>query len=72
MRHEMSGSSDESDHSSREQKPSRSLMYDASAKHEDVNYNADADDSSRSHHSRNNPSDCGDRGAIISVGNAQE
>ena len=72
MRHEMFGSSDESDHSPRESKPSRSLLYDTSAKHEEFNHNADADDSSRSHHSRKNPSDCGDRGAIISVGNAQE
>ena len=46
--------------------------YDASAKHEDIIHRDDADDSSRSHCSRSNTSDCGDRSASISVGTTQE
>ena len=41
------GSSDESKYSSRESSHSRSHLYDASAKHEDVLHRDDADDSSR-------------------------
>ncbi|CAI5733700.1 unnamed protein product [Peronospora destructor] len=58
-----SGSSDESEYSSRGSNRSRSNSYDASAQHEDVSRRDDADDSSRSHRSRSNPSDCGDRSA---------
>ena len=68
----MFGSSDESDHSPRRSNRSLSHSYEASAKHEGVCRHNDADDSSRSHRSRSNTSDSGDRGAIVHVGTTNE
>ena len=72
LRHEMFGSSDESEHSSRGSNRSRSHSYDASAKHDDVSRHDDVDDSSRSHRSCSNTIYCGDRSASFSVGTTQE
>ena len=72
MRHEIFGSSDESENSSRVSNRSRTHSYDASEKHEDFSHRDDTDDSSRSHRSRSNPSGCGDRSTSIYVGTTQE
>ena len=72
MRHEMFGSSDESEDPSRGSNRSRSHSYDVSAKQEDISRHDDINDSSRSHRSRSNPSDCGDRSASTYVGTTQE
>ena len=72
MRHEIFGSSDESENSSRVSNRSRTHSYDASEKHEDFSHRDDTDDSSRSHRSRSNTSDSGDRGAIVHVGTTNE
>ena len=66
------GSSDESKYSSRESSHSRSHLYDASAKHEDVLHRDDADEPSRIHLSRRYFSDCGNRSAVIYVRTVQE
>ena len=72
LHHDIFGSSDESEHSSRGSNRSRSHSCDASAQHHDVDRQDDVDDSSRSHRNRSNFSDCGDCSAVIYVGTAQE
>ena len=72
LRHEMFGSSDEAEYSSRVSKRLSSHSYDAKSKHDDVTHHDDADDTSRSHRSRNSTSYCGDRSASTYVGTTQE
>ena len=70
--HEIFDSFEESEHLSRGSNRSRSHSYDASAQHEDVSHPDDVDDSSRSHRSRSNASDCRNCSANLYFDTAQE
>ena len=72
FRHEMFGSSDESEHSQPGSERSRSRSQDASTKHEDTSRHGGDNDSSRGRRSRSNSSNCRDRSASTRVGTTQE
>ena len=63
LHYEMFGSSDESEDSSLGSNRSHLHSCDAGGKHDDIHHRDEVDDSPRSHCSRSNPSDCGDRSA---------
>ena len=61
LRHELFGSSDDSDDLLRVSSRSHSHSCDANDKHDEAGHCDDVDDSMRSHRSRGNTSDCGGR-----------